>query len=207
MPVRRQSYVARIRLDERDAVSRIENFRPLPGMPADVYIETGERTFFHYIMRPLLDSSSRAFRESQESCGTPLIRQCIRFKDAVVSCERRLALTSPRNDPRWRRAPGRPLNKAPFASSPPAPRPGAAHSAQLPSGSKFRPESLISTLFATKQGGSMKLVIGKPDGSEVAIAEEARGEWKPSPNLTAQLEAFLKGANPEDFEMWVEEDE
>jgi hypothetical protein len=53
----------------------------------------------------------------------------------------------------------------------------------------------------------MKLVIGKPDGSEVAIAEETGGAWIPSPNLTAELEAFLKGANPEDFEMWVEEDE
>jgi HlyD family secretion protein len=32
-------------------------------MPADVYIRTGERTFFNYILRPLLDSLSRSFRE------------------------------------------------------------------------------------------------------------------------------------------------
>jgi membrane fusion protein, type I secretion system len=60
---RRQSYVARVRLDEREARAKVENFRPLPGMPADVYIKTGERTFFDYILRPLLDSLSRAFRE------------------------------------------------------------------------------------------------------------------------------------------------
>ena len=39
-------------------------FVPTPGMPADVYIKTGERTFFEYIMRPIYDSLSRAFRES-----------------------------------------------------------------------------------------------------------------------------------------------
>jgi HlyD family secretion protein len=33
-------------------------------MPADVYIKTTERTFFEYIMRPVLDSFSHAFRES-----------------------------------------------------------------------------------------------------------------------------------------------
>jgi HlyD family secretion protein len=33
-------------------------------MPADVYIRTGERTFFEYIMRPVYDSFARAFRES-----------------------------------------------------------------------------------------------------------------------------------------------
>jgi hypothetical protein len=32
-------------------------------MPADVFIKTGERTFFDYIMRPVLDSLSKAFRE------------------------------------------------------------------------------------------------------------------------------------------------
>ena len=34
-----------------------------PGMPADIYIETGDRTFFQYLLKPLLDSFSRAFRE------------------------------------------------------------------------------------------------------------------------------------------------
>ena len=43
---------------------RMDDFGPTPGMPADVYIKTGERTFFEYIMRPVLDSFSRAFRET-----------------------------------------------------------------------------------------------------------------------------------------------
>jgi HlyD family type I secretion membrane fusion protein len=61
--VRRHSYVARVSLDPADLRGKVEGFRPTPGMPADVYIRTGERTFFNYILRPLLDSLSRAFRE------------------------------------------------------------------------------------------------------------------------------------------------
>jgi HlyD family type I secretion membrane fusion protein len=61
---RKEFYVVRVRLDEADSRKRMEGFRPTPGMPADVYIKTGERTFFQYIMRPILDSFARAFRES-----------------------------------------------------------------------------------------------------------------------------------------------
>lgn len=34
-----------------------------PGMPVDAYISTGERTFFEYLVRPIVDSTSRAFTE------------------------------------------------------------------------------------------------------------------------------------------------
>jgi HlyD family type I secretion membrane fusion protein len=61
--VRRDSCVVRVRLNERDARDKVENFRPTPGMPAEVFIETGQRTFFTYLMRPVIDSFSRAFRE------------------------------------------------------------------------------------------------------------------------------------------------
>jgi HlyD family secretion protein len=57
------SFVVRVALDEADVRSKVNGFRPTPGMPADVYIKTGERTFFAYLMRPVLDSFSRAFRE------------------------------------------------------------------------------------------------------------------------------------------------
>jgi HlyD family secretion protein len=60
---RRDSFIVRVRLDERDLEEKIEKFRPTPGMPADVFIETGQRTFFNYLMRPVLDSFTRAFRE------------------------------------------------------------------------------------------------------------------------------------------------
>lgn len=59
----RPFYVVRVRLDEQDLHRQVSNFRPTPGMPADVFIKTGERTFFDYIMRPVLDSLSKAFRE------------------------------------------------------------------------------------------------------------------------------------------------
>lgn len=61
---RREFYVVRVRLNQDDILRRMPEFIPTPGMPADVYIKTGERTFFEYIMKPVLDSFSRAFRET-----------------------------------------------------------------------------------------------------------------------------------------------
>jgi HlyD family secretion protein len=59
----RPTYVVRVRLEENDVRTKLAAFQPTPGMPADVFIKTGERTFFDYIMRPVWDSFSRAFRE------------------------------------------------------------------------------------------------------------------------------------------------
>ena len=53
----------------------------------------------------------------------------------------------------------------------------------------------------------MKLMLGKPDEGEIVLAEQAGGVWRPNPNLSTELTAFLKGADPEQFEMWVEEPE
>ena len=36
----------------------------VPGMPAEVYIETGGRTILSYFLKPLTDALSRTFRES-----------------------------------------------------------------------------------------------------------------------------------------------
>ncbi len=63
LPFHHQSYIVRVKLDEEDVKKKVGEFRPTPGMPADVYIKTGERTFIEYMLRPLLDSFSRAFRE------------------------------------------------------------------------------------------------------------------------------------------------
>lgn len=63
-PGRKDYYVARVRLDKNDVHTRLAGFAPTPGMPADVYIQTGERTFFEYILRPVMDTFSRAFRET-----------------------------------------------------------------------------------------------------------------------------------------------
>jgi HlyD family secretion protein len=56
-------YVVRVRL-EPSSVAAIEGFEPTPGMPAEVYIQTAERTFFEYLMQPIRDSMARAFRET-----------------------------------------------------------------------------------------------------------------------------------------------
>jgi HlyD family secretion protein len=61
---RRDYYLVRVRLDGEDVKKRLQDFQFTPGMPADVYIKTSERTFFEYIMRPVMDSFSHAFRES-----------------------------------------------------------------------------------------------------------------------------------------------
>jgi HlyD family secretion protein len=59
----RGSFIVRVKLDEKDAAAKVPNFKATPGSPADLYISTGERTFFDYIMEPVTDSFSRAFRE------------------------------------------------------------------------------------------------------------------------------------------------
>jgi HlyD family secretion protein len=56
-------YLARVALDPKEATS-IPDFTPTPGMPAEVYITTSERTFFEYLTRPIRDSMARAFREN-----------------------------------------------------------------------------------------------------------------------------------------------
>jgi HlyD family type I secretion membrane fusion protein len=56
-------FVARVQLDPVH-VAELGGFQPQPGMPAEVYITTADRTFFEYLMQPIKDSMSRAFRES-----------------------------------------------------------------------------------------------------------------------------------------------
>lgn len=56
-------YLARVSIPSEE-LGRIKGFSPTPGMPADILIQTHERTFFEYLAKPVLDSMSRAFRES-----------------------------------------------------------------------------------------------------------------------------------------------
>ncbi|MDE3059632.1 MAG: HlyD family type I secretion periplasmic adaptor subunit [Pseudomonadota bacterium] len=56
-------YTARIEVD-KEFLSRLQ--RPIelyPGMPAEVLISTGSRSFLSYLFRPISDSMNRAFRE------------------------------------------------------------------------------------------------------------------------------------------------
>lgn len=59
----KEVYVVRIALDGEEPAS-MKGFHAKPGMPAEVYIKTSERTFFRYLIQPVLDSMSRAFRET-----------------------------------------------------------------------------------------------------------------------------------------------
>ncbi|WP_455872889.1 HlyD family type I secretion periplasmic adaptor subunit [Rhizobium yanglingense] len=55
-------YIVRVQIPD-DEISRVHGFHPVPGMPADVLIQTSERTFFEYLTKPITDSMSRAFKE------------------------------------------------------------------------------------------------------------------------------------------------
>ncbi|MCR8725864.1 HlyD family type I secretion periplasmic adaptor subunit [Frigidibacter sp. ROC022] len=60
--ITREVYIARVALDPR-ALDQMPQFKPLPGMPAEVMIRTGERTFVQYLVKPIRDSMGRAFHE------------------------------------------------------------------------------------------------------------------------------------------------
>lgn len=59
---RREVYVARVSLSASE-LQRVPGFTPTPGMPAEVMVQTEERTFFSYLAKPVVDSMARAFRE------------------------------------------------------------------------------------------------------------------------------------------------
>jgi HlyD family secretion protein len=55
-------YIVRVEVPDHE-LEKLHGFRPVPGMPADVLIQTAERTFIDYITKPITDSMSRAFKE------------------------------------------------------------------------------------------------------------------------------------------------
>ena len=58
----KEVYVARISTSPKE-LRRVANFVPTPGMPAEIMIQTAERTFAQYLAKPIADSMTRAFRE------------------------------------------------------------------------------------------------------------------------------------------------
>ncbi len=58
----RDVYVVRISLAGEE-LRRVPHFVPKPGMPVEVMIRTEERSFAQYLVKPVIDSMSRAFRE------------------------------------------------------------------------------------------------------------------------------------------------
>ena len=46
-----------------EEVSRLGDVALVPGMPVEVFIKTGDRKVISYLVKPLSDQVSRAFRE------------------------------------------------------------------------------------------------------------------------------------------------
>ena len=55
-------YTARVRIDEA-SLQALPGVEMMPGMPAEVMINTGVYTVGYYMLRPLFESFNRAFRE------------------------------------------------------------------------------------------------------------------------------------------------
>ena len=55
-------YTVRIALPE-DQVARLKDIRLVPGMPAEAFIQTHERTPLEYLLKPLREQIARTFRE------------------------------------------------------------------------------------------------------------------------------------------------
>jgi HlyD family secretion protein len=57
-----QYYIARLRLNAGE-LERLDGLSLTPGMPADVFIQTGSRSAMSYLTKPFVDQLNRAFRE------------------------------------------------------------------------------------------------------------------------------------------------
>jgi HlyD family secretion protein len=61
-PAGQPYYLAKIEIDE-SALQKLPEVQLVPGMPAEVMIQTGKTTVALYALSPILDSFDRAFRE------------------------------------------------------------------------------------------------------------------------------------------------
>lgn len=59
-----QYYLARVTFDDGDMAKLPPTLKLIPGMPAEAFIQTGERTVFTYLLEPLTEQFQRAMRES-----------------------------------------------------------------------------------------------------------------------------------------------
>ena len=55
-------YVAYVELEE-ESLAQVNGMRLVPGMPAEIFISTAERTAASYLVKPFTDQMNRAFRE------------------------------------------------------------------------------------------------------------------------------------------------
>jgi HlyD family secretion protein len=57
-----KNYTVRIAIPARE-IERLKGLKILPGMPVESFIQTSPRTVISYLVKPLHDQISRAFRE------------------------------------------------------------------------------------------------------------------------------------------------
>ena len=55
-------YLTRVRIPEAE-LAKIGELKLVPGMPAEVFIDTGERTALSYLLKPFSDGLARAFKD------------------------------------------------------------------------------------------------------------------------------------------------
>lgn len=55
-------YLAKVVVSEEE-LTKVNGLKIIPGMPADVIIKTGERTFFQYLVKPFSDRLASAVKE------------------------------------------------------------------------------------------------------------------------------------------------
>lgn len=60
--LREPVFVARIRIDDAE-LDRLGDLQLVPGMPAEVFIQTGERLAISYLLKPVLETFARAFKD------------------------------------------------------------------------------------------------------------------------------------------------
>ena len=56
-------YTVRVAVPESE-LARLGSLKLIPGMPAEVFIQTSSRTVISFLIRPLWDQIGRAFRET-----------------------------------------------------------------------------------------------------------------------------------------------
>ncbi|MEK6745473.1 MAG: HlyD family type I secretion periplasmic adaptor subunit [Pseudomonadota bacterium] len=56
-------YTARVEVDAKELAALDSAVKLSPGMPLEVYINTGSRSFFSYMLAPITDSLNKAFKE------------------------------------------------------------------------------------------------------------------------------------------------
>lgn len=59
----RQQYYRAYVLIDADQLAHLPSVFLTPGMPVEAHVQIGQRTFFRYMVQPLIDSFTRAFRE------------------------------------------------------------------------------------------------------------------------------------------------